>query len=113
MSIVPDLATNLKEVDIVTARYPSANHKNSETRQSLCITNVLYSIQTSKIALYDKAKCNIPLRFTFVVCYLTILERSKYTASSIPPCTHRFLAYVDASRAQDCTVVFGSQWLQW
>ena len=46
------------------------------------------------------------------VCYLTILEWSKYIVSPISPCAPRFPAYVDASGAQNCEVVFGSQWLQ-
>ena len=91
-----------------------ACHKNCETRQSLCITKLFYSIQTSKNAFRDKAKCNIPLRFTFVVCYLTILDWSKYTVPPISPSAlPDFPAYMDASEARDFAAVFGSQWPQW
>ena len=101
------MATNLKEGEIVTGRYPPACHENCEIRQSLCVTNVFYSIQTLK--MHFMTRLNVTFHSSLVLWYVFSQSQNSLNILCHPalPALPDFLAYKDASGAQDCAAVFG------
>ena len=62
------------------------------------------------VQCYDKAKCNIPLTFTSVACFFSQSWNDlRILCHPTLPALRDFLAYMDASGAQDYAAVFGLQ----